>query len=68
MQEKYKYDEIKSYFDEWIKEQPKEWILENKDDLHHHSFNTDYYIIGTYQATFLIVYNEKANRKIAIDY
>tara|TARA_R110001583_G_scaffold138188_1_gene289828 strand:+ start:79 stop:468 length:390 start_codon:yes stop_codon:yes gene_type:complete len=51
MQEKYKYDEIKSYFDEWIKEQPKEWILENKDDLHHHSFNTDYYIIGTYQAT-----------------
>jgi len=51
MQEKYKYDEIKSYFDEWIKEQPKEWILENKDDLHYHSFNTDYYIIGTYQAT-----------------
>ena len=50
MQEKYKYDEIKSYFDEWIKEQPKEWILENKDDLHHHSFNTDYYIIGTYKA------------------
>ena len=46
----YKYEEIKSHFDEWIKEQDQEWIKENIDDLHHHCFNTDYYIIGTYQA------------------
>jgi len=47
---KYKFDEIKSYFDDWIKEQDEEWILDHVDDLHHHCFNTDYYIIGTYQA------------------
>ena len=47
---KYKFNEIKSYFDDWIKEQDKEWILDHVDDLHHYCFNTDYYIIGTYQA------------------
>ena len=47
---KYKFDEIKSYFDDWIKEQDEEWILDHVDDLHYHCFNTDYYIIGTYQA------------------
>ena len=46
----YKYDEIKSHFEDWIKEQNKEWITDNIDDLHHHCFNTDYYIIGTYEA------------------
>jgi 5-methylthioribose kinase len=50
----YKKDEIKEYFDDYIKEN-KEWFEENesetwKDDLHHHAFNEDYYIIGTYQA------------------
>ena len=32
----YKYDEIKSHFEDWIKEQNKEWITDNIDDLHHH--------------------------------
>ena len=46
----YKKDEIKSHFEDWIKEQDENWINENIDDLHHHCFNTDYYIIGTYLA------------------
>lgn len=48
----YKKEEIKSYFDYFIKEN-KEYLEESeywKDDLHHHAFNEDYYIIGTYQA------------------
>ena len=28
----------------------KDLIVENLEDLHHHCFNTDYYIIGTYKA------------------
>jgi hypothetical protein len=46
----YKYDEIKSYFEDWIRDQDKEWINDNIDDLHHHCFNSDYYIIGTFEA------------------
>ena len=46
----YKREEIKEYFNDFINDQGEEWIEENKDDLHHHAFNTDYYIIGTYQA------------------
>ena len=46
----YKQDEIQQYFYDWVADQGQEWIKENKDDLHHHAFNTDYYIIGTYQA------------------
>ena len=46
----YKYEEIKSYFEDFIKDKDQEWIKDNLDDLHHHCFNTDYYIIGTYQA------------------
>jgi hypothetical protein len=50
----YKKQEIKSYFDDFIsdyfEQQDSEWIEENKDDLHHHAFNSDYYIIGTYKA------------------
>tara|TARA_B000000557_G_scaffold257037_1_gene249910 strand:+ start:2344 stop:2682 length:339 start_codon:yes stop_codon:yes gene_type:complete len=50
----YKKEEIKEYFDDYIKDN-KEWLEENypndwKDDLHHYAFNEDYYIIGTYQA------------------
>ena len=48
----YKKEELKEYFDDYIKEN-KEYLEENKhwkDDLHHHAFNEDYYIIGTYQA------------------
>ena len=46
----YKQDEIKKHFTDWLKEQPEDWIRENHEDLHHHCFNMDYYIIGTYQA------------------
>lgn len=46
----YKKEEIKEYFDDFINDQDVEWIEEKKDDIHHHAFNTDYYIIGTYQA------------------
>lgn len=50
----YKKEEIKEYFDDYINEN-KTWFEEDspndwKDDLHHNAFNTDYYIIGTYQA------------------
>ena len=47
----YKYQEIKSHFEDFIKDQDPKWIKDNLDDLHHHCFNTDYYIIGTYEAT-----------------
>jgi len=48
----HKYEEIKSYFYDFVEEN-KDEISNNKyfiDDIHHHCFNTDYYIIGTYQA------------------
>ena len=47
----YKKQEIKEHFENWIKDQDLDWITQNVDDLHHHAFNTDYYIIGTYKAT-----------------
>ena len=46
----YKYEEIKEHFEDFIQDQDKDWIKENFDDLHHHAFNNDYYIIGTYKA------------------
>ena len=45
----FKKAEIKEYFDDYINDQDKEWIEDNKDDLHYHAFNTDYYIIGTHR-------------------
>ena len=46
----YKKQEIQEYFNDWIKDQDQDWINDNIDDLHHHAFNSDYYIIGTYNA------------------
>lgn len=50
----YKYAEIEEYFDDWLQDTLKyqglEWVQDNMDDLHHHAFNTDYYIIGTQKA------------------
>jgi len=40
----YKEDEIQSYIDDNIDNHTID------DDLHHHMFNQDYYIIGTYKA------------------
>ena len=48
----YKKEEIKQYLDDYI-EDNEEWLKESedwKDNLHHHAFNEDYYIIGTYKA------------------
>jgi len=50
----YKENEIKEYFDDFIKESLEynpDFINENRDELHHEAFNTDYYIIGTHEAT-----------------
>lgn len=47
----YKLEEIAEYFDDRLSEFDKDFILQNWDDLHHEIFNTDYYIIGRYQAT-----------------
>jgi len=46
----YKKQEIQEYFNDYIKDQDQDWINDNIDDLHHHAFNSDYYIIGTYKA------------------
>lgn len=48
----FKKEEIKEYFNDFIKENSNS--LNDKDfieNLHYHSFNTDYYIIGTYKAS-----------------
>ena len=51
----HKRDEIEKYFYDYLKKN-KEHLREEKglsnwtEDLHHNCFNTDYYIIGTYQA------------------
>ena len=54
LQDYYKYDELKSYFDSFIEEQihhgGTEWIAGNIDDLHHIAFNEDYYIIVRWKA------------------
>jgi len=46
----YKKQEIKQHFNDFLNDVDEAWIEENKDDLHHEVFNTDYYIIGRYQA------------------
>ena len=47
----YKYDEIKSHFEDFINDEyNQDFIKNNLDDLHHEVFNTDYYIIGRYEA------------------
>ena len=51
MSEYFKYEEIEDHFHEFINPLEYEWVKQNFDDLHHHAFNTDYYIIGRYKAT-----------------
>ena len=48
----YKKEEIKQHFLDFIEDNKgnDNWLEDNIEDLHHHCFNTDYYIIGTYQA------------------
>jgi len=46
----FKYNEIKEYFEDFMKENPNYLDEKIYEDLHHDCFNTDYYIIGRYQA------------------
>ena len=50
METQYKREEIQEHFNDFMEDQDEEWLEKNKDDLHHHAFNTDYFIIGNYQA------------------
>ena len=60
MKDYFKYEEIKSHFDDFLAEdsgidgESNNFLAINdsdfRDDLHYHAFNTDYYIIGTYKA------------------
>ena len=52
MKKQYKYEEIKAHFEDFINDSNNKDIVKNNlDDLHHEIFNTDYYIIGRYEAT-----------------
>ena len=52
MTKQYKYEEIKAHFENFINDSNNKDVVENNlDDLHHEIFNTDYYIIGRYEAT-----------------
>jgi RNA processing factor Prp31 len=54
----FKREEIKEYFNDWIKENDEDIYPDkfgyynqySREDLHHNCFNTDYFIIGTYKA------------------
>ena len=53
----YKYDDIKYYFEYWLdnNDMTVKQAFEKYDyDLHHQVFNTDYFIIGYYQAETLV--------------
>jgi len=51
MKDYFKYNEVKEYFNDFVAENSEALKDSNfRDDLHYHAFNTDYYIIGTYQA------------------
>lgn len=47
---KFKLSEIQEHFDDFIADQSAEWLAENWQDIHHHAFNVDYFIIGTGRA------------------
>lgn len=48
----YKYDDIKEYFNDSLENYDKETLdqLIRDNELHHEIFNTNYYIIGNYEA------------------
>lgn len=51
MKDYFKYNEVKEYFNDFVAENSEALTDSDfRDDLHHHAFNTDYYIIGTYKA------------------
>ena len=49
--ETFKKAEIAEYFNDFLQDNINSFEDNNfLEDIHHHAFNTDYYIIGTYQA------------------
>ena len=51
MKDYFKYEEIKEYFDDFIAENSEALNNSNfRDDLHHHAFNSSYYIVGSHRA------------------
>jgi|TARA_R110000823_G_scaffold195761_1_gene327103 hypothetical protein len=48
----YKKQELQEHFQDFIQDNQNNdnWIADNIDELHHHAFNNDYYIIGRYKA------------------
>ena len=52
IENEYKYNEIKEYFNDSLEDYDKKTLdkLVRDNELHHEIFNTDYYIIGRYQA------------------
>ena len=51
MKEYFKYKEIKAYFNDFVAENSEALNdFKFRDDLHHHAFNADYYIIGRHKA------------------
>jgi len=48
--QEYKVKELSQYFCDWLKDQDPDWIEENIDDIHHHAFNANPYIIGRHRA------------------
>tara|TARA_R110000751_G_scaffold100267_1_gene194169 strand:- start:476 stop:835 length:360 start_codon:yes stop_codon:yes gene_type:complete len=53
--EKYKYDEISEHLTDYLNgcspDKVAEYLEDSWCELHNDAFNSDYYIIGTYQAT-----------------
>ena len=53
MKDYYKYEEIKSHFEDFINNQDQSYIEEHRraaSTIHNDAFNSNYYIIGTYKA------------------
>ena len=66
---RYKYDDIKYYFKNWLDENGmtvKQAFQKYDYDLHHQVFNQDYFIIGYYQAEKWLVDEQGHNRTFEV--
>ena len=50
MDYRYKKEELREHFTDFLVDRGSKWVAANMDDLHHYAFNEDYYIIGTGKA------------------
>ena len=65
----YKYDDIKDHFEDWLDNNDmtvKQAFQEYNYDLHYQVFNTDYFIIGYYQAEQWLVDEGGHNRTFEV--